>query len=365
MKLTFKTTLLLLVVISAFTACKKEDPVNNNKLIFTSAKTNYLGNFYRNKVNTFETYFFDRNLSTDADGYIIGTGTFLFLDINTNANATSIPTSTYYVNNGNSNQSIEYTFQRGKMSLNSKNENVPTGSYFAMVENGVIKSYIFLTSGSIVFSKQGNYSVTGEVTSDNNYFYEFSFSGNIPVTDLVTPYPETLTKGQLWYWGDIDNVNLNIYTIWLADNNRNMTDMSGYGDLMRIEVYTPTFYTTSLPNGTYPVKVNTVENQTIIDGFNNTTEDLGTWYYTADAFPITGGSMTVVKGAGASNYNLNYSFIDELGNAISGSYNGNLPLINKQNTSSGAPSRAQKIKATRADDTENNPYSINVHRGKR
>ena len=195
---------------------------------------------------------------------------------------------------------------------------MPSGSYIAIVNNGKITDYLFLSSGSIIVNKMGNYSITEQVTTSDNEFYEFSFSGSIPTTDLVTPYPQTLKKGQLWYWGDIDQVGLNIYTIWLADQNINMTNMSGNGDLMRIEVYTPTSYTTCLPNGTYPVKINTVENQTVIDGFNNGTEDLGTWYYTADAFPITGGSMTVVKNAGSS-YNLNFTFIDELGNTISGS----------------------------------------------
>jgi len=364
MKQFIKISVILLSVVAALSACKKKPEVENNKINFTLAKANYLGNIYRNNVNAIEAYFFDENLGTDAEGYITGNGTFLFLDLNTNSNATSIPAGTYNVNNENSNESIEYSFQRGKMGVNNNNEEVPTGSYFAIVKNGSITDYLFLSSGSIIVNKMGNYSISGQVTTSDNEFYEFSYSGNIPTTDLVTPYPETLTKGQLWYWGDIDNVGLNIYTIWLADQNINMTNMSGSGDLMRIEVYTPTSYTTSLPNGTYPVKINTVQNQTVIDGFNNGSEDLGTWYYTADAFPITGGSMTVIKGTG-SNYILNYTFIDELGNTITGNYDGILGLVNKENTSQGVKSRIQKIKNYKNATSQTDKYSLNIHRGKR
>jgi len=41
--------------------------------------------------------------------------------------------------------------------------------------------------------------------------------------------------------------------------------------------------------------------------------------------------MSVVKNAGSS-YNLNFTFIDELGNTISGIYNGDLGLVNKTST---------------------------------
>lgn len=364
MKQSFKITMLLLSVVVFFSACKKNPEKNKNKFNFTKAEANYLGNIYRNDVNAIEAYFFDSNLGTDAEGYITGSGTFLFLDMNTTKNATSITSGTYRVNNENSTESVEFTFQRGKMVLNNNNEDVPSGSYFAIVDNGIITDYLFLATGSIIVNKMGNYSITGQVTTSDNAFYEFSFSGNIPTTDLVTPYPSTLTKGQLWYWGDIDNVGLNIYTIWLADQNINMTNMSGNGDLMRIEVYTPTSYTTSLPNGTYPVKINTVQNQTVIDGFNNGTEDLGTWYYTADAFPITGGSMSVVKNAGSS-YNLNFTFIDELGNTISGIYNGDLGLVNKTSTAQSIKSRIQKVKNNRAVAPEADQYSVKIHRGSR
>lgn len=364
MKQSIKITMLLMSVAILFSACKKNPDVNKSNFNFIKAEANYLGNIYRNNVNVFEAYFFDSGLGTDANGYITGSGAFLFLDMNTTKNATSIPSGTYKVNNENVNESVELTFQRGKMVLNNNNEDVPSGSYIAIVNNGKITDYLFLSSGSIIVNKMGNYSITGQVTTSDNEFYEFSFSGSIPTTDLVTPYPQTLKKGQLWYWGDIDQVGLNIYTIWLADQNINMTNMSGNGDLMRIEVYTPTSYTTSLPNGTYPVKINTVENQTVIDGFNNGTEDLGTWYYTADAFPITGGSMTVVKNAGSS-YNLNFTFIDELGNTISGTYNGDLGLVNKASTSQGIKSRIQKVKNNRAVATKTDQYNIRIHRGSR
>ena len=364
MKQSIKITMLLMSVAMLFSACKKNPDVNKSNFNFVKAEANYLGNIYRNNVNAFEAYFFDSGLGTDANGYITGSGAFLFLDMNTTKNANSIPSGTYKVNNENVNESVELTFQRGKMVLNNNNEEVPSGSYIAIVNNGKITDYLFLSSGSIIVNKMGNYSITGQVTTSDNEFYEFSFSGSIPTTDLVTPYPQTLKKGQLWYWGDIDQVGLNIYTIWLADQNINMTNMSGNGDLMRIEVYTPTSYTTSLPNGTYPVKINTVENQTVIDGFNNGTEDLGTWYYTADAFPITGGSMTVVKNAGSS-YNLNFTFIDELGNTISGTYNGDLGLVNKASTSQGIKSRIQKVKNNRAVATKTDQYNIRIHRGSR
>ena len=74
--------------------------------------------------------------------------------------------------------------------------------------------------------------------------------------------------------------------------------------------------------------------------------------------------MSVVKNAGSS-YNLNFTFIDELGNTISGIYNGDLGMVNKTSTAQSIKSRIQKVKNNRAVAPEADQYSVKIHRGSR
>ncbi|VBB44990.1 exported hypothetical protein [uncultured Paludibacter sp.] len=308
---TWKLTLLFFSLLGIFTSCKNNnEPTSPSKYTFDLGRSVFYGKIYDSNSNVFDLYLMDSGLDIDNQGYIIGSGYFLYFDLNTPINTTAIPNGTYAAGTDGSN----YTFQKGSFytytgTQNRPQEfNHPEGSYLAKVVDGEAIEFYLINSGSMVIN--GN-SITGKLISTDNVTINFSFNGNIQSIDDITPFPNNLSKGELWYWGNADNVGLNVFTIRLGDSNTNMTELTGGGDMMMIEVYTPLTVMTYLPDGVYPVRVNSPEVQTTIDGYLDNGNYYGTWYFTpARDYAITQGSLTVQHKTG-NTYNLAFDFKDE------------------------------------------------------
>ena len=316
-----KTTLLLFGILGLLNACGNDpDPIeqpSNKDYAFDLGKAVYYGDIYETGSNVFDIYLMDGGLDIDNDGYIIGTGYYVYIDLNAPKGTTNIPTGTYNANTNGSN----YTFQKGNFytytgTMNRPQEfNHPEGSYLARVIDGHAVEFYLLNDGNIKINAN---SIIGSVTSTDNVDINFKYTGDINsnIVDDFTPMPNYLSQGELWFWGDYDNVGLNIFTIRLGDSNTNLSELSGGGDMMAIEVYTPLSATKILPDGVYPVRVNSPEVSTTIDGYTYDNQNLGTWYYSpAKNYAITQGSLTVNHKTGDT-YTLAFDFKDQNNVAI-------------------------------------------------
>lgn len=319
---TFRLTLLLISIVGIFSSCgKKSDPIDTTGDIysFDLGKAVFYGDIYNNGSNVFDVYLMDNGLSIDNDGYITGSGYYLYLDLNTPTSTNDIPLGTYSATNDGSNYSFfqgsfySYTGTMGR----PYDFNHPKGSYLAKVVDGEAIEFYLINSGNITIS---NSNIEGNLYSTDGVNINFEYSGNInsAIIDDVSPMPENLTKGELWYWGNIEDNGLNIFTIRLGDDNTDLDELSGGSDMMTIEVYTPTSVTTILPDGTYPVQVNSPAAQTTIDGYTASDgTNYGTWYYAPAAnYAITQGSLTVQHLSGDT-YNLSFAFMDNNNISIS------------------------------------------------
>lgn len=312
---TFKFAFLLIAFLGILNSCKNNDePVSPTTTNFTFdlGKAVFYGGIYDNNSNVFDVYLMDPGLEIDKNGYISGTGYYMYLDLNTPKSSNTIPTGTYNAGTDGSN----YTFQSGSYytytgTLNRPQEfNHPEGSYIAKVIDGQAIEFYILSSGKVTVS---NNSIIGSFTSTDNVAISIKYAGDInsQIVDDITPLPNNLSKGELWYWGDADGIGLNIFTIRLGDSNTNMTNLTGGGDMMMIEVYTPTSVVTKLPDGVYPVRVNAPETHTTIDGYLNNGAYYGSWYFTpARDYAITQGSLTVNYKSGDT-YTLSFDFKDQ------------------------------------------------------
>lgn len=187
----------------------------------------------------------------------------------------------------------------------------------ATVKNGVL---VAKTTGTTIITVQA-----GEKTA----------TCTVTVDDKILPM---LTKGELWYWGDAygtatDTVSVssaNNFTIYLASAGINMTDLSGTGEVLVIELNSSISIKDSIQVGIYDMMPelsrNNLTAKTLVPAYydsNNT--QWGCWYYGSSINPIVVGNVVVSKTD--DNYKLVYEFFDDYGVRISGTYQGVLSLV--------------------------------------
>ena len=220
-----------------------------------------------------------------------------------------------------------YTFQRGDYDINGN----PYGSYFKIWKDDEESEIWLITSGTLIVQKSGQYNISGILTTEDNKPYEFEYSGNVENFD-VTPWPETLSKGQVIFEKRLRGTNgdRNMFTILLGGNDVVFPGLGGKDDAMRIELYSPTNINNTIENGTYIVEIETEDYFRIMDGYvAEDGYDYGTWYYTSEAFRILSGNMTV--SVSGNEYTLNYEFFigeNKTGLKIAGVYEGILTYVN-------------------------------------
>ena len=325
MKKLITFSMLFLALVLVFSACKNKNNIPDNRTLkFQSAASDFLGDPTRSNVDFYDLNLYDNNLTNNPNG----DGTFAYIQLNTpTTNENEIVTGSYLSNK--TNQIQEFTYEIGIWKTDNQGSYV-SGSYIGIYKNGQLVQYA-ITDGKITVSRNNNYyTVNGTVTADGNQ-YSLSYQGQIEFTDMVVPLPDTLTHGEIWYQGDPYGDGVKIYSIRLGAEDVRISDFSGSGDAMQIEIYTPLTATTIIPDGTYPVKVDQVLVNTAIDGYydSNDEADYGTWYYTSDALSINKGSVTIQYLTG-STYRIDFNFTDDYyGYNFDGIYEGELAFVNK------------------------------------
>lgn len=327
MKNLTKLMMLLIAAATMFSACNRNKIPDNRNLVFQSAKSEFLGDPNRASVDFYDLYLYDSKLTSNPNG----DGTFVYFQLNTSTtNQNEIVPGNYNVNN--SNQVVTFTYEAGAWKSDSQG-NYMTGSYIGTYV-GSNTNKIPITNGKISVSQNGShYTISGIVTADGSQ-YNISYNGQITFTDMVVPLPETLTHGEIWYHGDPYNLGMKIYSIRLGADDVKISNFSGSGDAMQIEIYTPLTATTIIPDGTYPILVDKAEVSTAIDGYydENDKADYGTWYYTADSLSVNKGSVKI-QYLNGSTYLLDFNFTDDYyGYNFSGKYEGQLAFVNKTNS---------------------------------
>lgn len=321
MKRLFNLGIVLFGAVLIFSACKKKSPIDENTLQFVVAESTYWGDYYGNNNSIFDLVMYDDDLATSPQGDL--NGIEVIFDINAEPGSTEIPAGTY--KSGTSGN--KYTFQRGDYDINGN----PYGSYFRIWKNNKVTEIWLITSGSLLIQKSGQHIISGIITTEDNEPYEFKYRGSVENFD-VTPWPETLIKGQVIYEGRVrgGNGDRNMFTILLGGNDVVFPGLGGNDDAMRIELYSPININNTIENGTYFVEIETENHFSIMDGYVSTDGyDYGTWYYTSEAFNILSGDMIV--SVSGNKYNLDYEFFigeNKTGLKIAGVYDGTLTYVN-------------------------------------
>jgi len=204
----------------------------------------------------------------------------------------------------------------------------------ATIINGVVTG---VASGTATITVKAGYkTATCEVTVD----------------DKILP---TLTKGELWYFGDayettdtINGTGSNNFILYLASSGINLDNLTGNGEMMIIELNTGLTFKDNIPAGTYNMMTNLSKASdfapfTLVPAYTDSYENSwGCWYYGILTDPLSTGNMIVSK---ANNiYTLNYIFYDDYGVKISGTYQGSLNYVNATTASSIKSSAKKRLR---------------------
>ncbi len=329
MKNLFKAFAVLLLVTFAMSSCTRSsnrgpEVVSVN---FYSAESEFLGDPARVGADYYDLFLYDRNLTQNPNG----DGIFIYLQMTTDATSENeIIRGQYEMNR--SGQIRTFTFEPGQLFSEGGNDYI-RGSYVGRYQGNNTFHYP-IEDGNIRVSRTNNhYVLSGFVNADGKQF-NIGYDGQVEFYDMVAPWPETLTHGQLWYYGKAGNTNLKIFGIRLGADDVNIANFSGSGDALQIEVYAPIEATTILPDGVYPIKVDQAQVFTAIDGYYDDIDnaDYGTWYYTADALSVNEGYVKTQYLTG-STYRLEFNFTEDYYRyTFGGVYEGELAFVNKTNS---------------------------------
>jgi hypothetical protein len=227
-------------------------------------------------------------------------------------------------------------------------------------------SVVTVEEGKTQSVSKNTYSVTARLTGLTIGTATITVkAGDKSIDCIVTVddiYPK-LTKAELWYWGDAYNTNSsNNFIIYLGSSGINMSDLTGYGEVMILELNTLLTATDSIPSGTYEMitdslLVKNIKAYTLVPAYvNNKNQLWGCWYYGNTVNSITQGNI-VVKRTG-NIYNIDYELFDDYGVKISGNYNGNMTYV----VGSTQTNSAVKRKSVNGKSTEFTRKSMNLKR---
>ena len=186
-----------------------------------------------------------------------------------------------------------------------------SNSTVATVINGVVTA---ISSGSATITvKAGSKTSICDVTVD----------------DKILP---NLTQAELWYYGNAYGTDTtkatgsNNFILYLASSGIRMDSLTGYGEVLVVELNTSLSVKDSIPVGTYDMitDMNLLTNfapYTLVPGYvDNYGYHWGCWYYGILTDPVSIGNIVATKTNG--NYIINYEFYDDFGVKISGVFQG-------------------------------------------
>ena len=210
-------------------------------------------------------------------------------------------------------------------------------------------SVVKVTNGEIEAVSKGTAVITAQAGDK-------SASCTVTVDDKILPQ---LTKGELWYWGDIYTTgNAHNFTVCIASNGINMEDLTGDGEFMYLEMNTDTTFTDSIPNGVYEVNESLAAGSLVPAWVDDNGSPWGTWYFGNSYNDVVSGSAVLTVNSGV--YSIDYDFVDYYGNTISGSYLGKLTYIDVTKQS-GAPKQLKKNRSSLKINKIKQPVKFAIH----
>lgn len=337
--------------------------VGKQNIIMDKAFAANWGDYYEIGSNNFVMYMFDKNLSVDSAGNILGDGSYLVIDLIVPITQNYMTAGTYtFSNNGENN-----TFLSGVLVENNDGTLDAVGTYLVSKKGTVITTTLLVGGDFTIVGSGDIFTFEGDFIAENNEEIHFAFQGPINVNDLrETPVELTpnFTKGRLVYFGDsyetlttnstkVTKPSNNYYVI-LATENEVFNDSVLTGELVYLEINTDTIAKNYIPNGTYTsmsdLTFNFLVPGSIVFGYTTTNDDLlGSWYFGETEKALRTGSAVFSKTG--ENYSIQYQFFDKIGSKVSGTYNGPLEFINNSIT-------ASKVKAYNINDS-NSKYIVN------
>jgi hypothetical protein len=153
----------------------------------------------------------------------------------------------------------------------------------------------------------------------------------VTVTITVDNIYPALSQGELDYWGDVYNSGMsNNFTIYLASQGINLTNLSGTGEVLVIEVNTDSTAKDSIPTRNYvmmpALNSNYLTPGSLVPAYTDSAGyKWGCWYFGNTTNGITQGTATFSRDN--TNYIIKYDFFDTNGAEISGTYMGALSYV--------------------------------------
>jgi hypothetical protein len=202
---------------------------------------------------------------------------------------------------------------------------------------------------------KNRYSVTTRLTGINVGTATITVKAGDKTVDCVVVvdniYPK-LTQAEMWYYGDAYTTYIsNNFLIYFGSTGINMSDLTGYGEVMIIELNTPLKATDSIPSGTYEMitdslLIKNLKPFTLVPAYVNSKNDpWGCWYYGNTTNVITQGNITV-KHTG-NIYNIDYDLFDDYGVRISGNYTGTMSYVDASQSNSAVKRKTGKGESIR------------------
>jgi len=159
----------------------------------------------------------------------------------------------------------------------------------------------------------------------------------VTVDDKILP---NLTQGELWYYGDvyvtkdsIQGTGSNNYVLYLASSGIRMDNLTGYGEILIVELNTSLTVKDSIPVGIYDMMTDISLTShftpfTLVPGYvdSKTGYPWGCWYLGIVTTPVSSGNMEVSRVN--NTYTINYVFFDDYGVKISGAFKGSINYVN-------------------------------------
>ena len=229
----------------------------------------------------------------------------------------------------------------------------PYGTYIVTIVNNQLE-YTLVKSGQYIVSINGStYNIEGDLTTETTEIIHFSYTGPVSVVDktekpkVVTPQ---FTKGELHYAGDYYNMSLSTtFFLYLETPNVNLNSTTLDGELLEMQFDVTSYYTNSIPSGTYKVLTQSQYDDfdvlpfTIVPGNFHLYKDKlvtgGTWYYNSTSRKrFISGTVDVTNDY--QQYDIKYSFNDRIGSKVTGTFKGTL------NFKSSAPPAPGMVKST-------------------
>jgi len=317
-------------------------------LVFTQAIASFWGDYFGVGTNNLSLYLLDNTLGFDTNGDLQGTGNYLYIDLNVALSDSTLKEGTYSI----ADKRTANTFYPGD-TIHYQGNIYATGTHVMNIGATVNNAYI-IKDGYYTVTRNGNgFKIEGELISSTENVIEFSYSGLIQVKNQIVSISPALTKGDLYYWGDVYNTSKsNNFSVFLGSQNINMDSLSGNGEILVLEVNTPLTVTNYIPDGTYEMmgdlKTEYLLANTLVPGYTSSTGNKwGCWYLGNTSEALQTGHAIFVKSG--DKYTISYLMYNDIKTKVSGTYSGTLRYFDYSKSSTGvAAARVRKKQLLKA-----------------